>query len=128
MAEITLEKLHTMLEGFVEHVMNTMPTKQEMNERFGAVDARFEQIDARLEKVDARFEKVEESMLLMKVDVQQRFGQVEEDMRKVKMDLATILNGMDAEAKQLDIIRTEQAAFAHSFNRVEKRITALEGK
>jgi len=121
MAEITLEKLHTMLEGFVEHVMNTMPTKQEMNERFGAVDARFEQIDA-------RFEKVEESMLLMKVDVQQRFGQVEEDMRKVKMDLATILNGMDAEAKQLDIIRTEQAAFAHSFNRVEKRITALEGK
>ena len=35
---------------------------------------------------------------------------------------------MDAEAKQLDIIRSEQAAFAHSFNRVEKRITALEEK
>ena len=110
MAKITLEKLHSLLEGLAEHVMNKMPTKQEMNERFEQVEKDIEEI-----KIDTYH---------MKGDMQHMKG----DMLQTKNDIKSILNGMDAEAKQLDIIRSEQAAFAHSFNRFEKRVTALEEK
>ena len=39
-----------------------------------------------------------------------------------------MLYGMDAQVKQLDIIRTEQVAFNSAFSRLEKRATNLEEK
>ena len=39
-----------------------------------------------------------------------------------------MLYGMDAQAKQLDIIRTEQVATNAALQRHEKRITVLEEK
>jgi chromosome segregation ATPase len=117
MAKMTLEKLHSLLEGLAEHVMSQMPTKQEMNERFGQVDARFEQIEADIQEIKIDIHHMKGDMHDMKGDIMQTKG-----------DVKTILNGMDAQAKQLDVIRIEQAAFSRTIDRHEKRITALEEK
>ena len=131
MAKITLEKLHAMLEGFVEHVMNTMPTKQEMNERFAQVDARFGQVDAHFGQVEKDIEQIKIDIYHMKGDMQHMKGDMQHmkgDMLQTKNDIKSLLNGMDAEAKQLDTIRSEQAAFTHALNRLEKRAIILEEK
>ena len=98
MAEINLEKVHSLLEKLAEYVMNEVPTNRK-------VDARFEQVERRFEKIEKELES--------KAD---------------KKDIQLILNGMDAQAKQLDIIRTEQVATNAALQRHEKRITALENK
>ncbi len=67
-------------------------------------------------KVDARFEQVERKLEKIKEE------------KADKKDVRAILNGMDAQAKQLDIIRTEQTAFHSAFNRIEKKVTNLEEK
>ena len=62
------------------------------------------------------------------------FTQVEEKLDKLeqekadKQDIQLILDGMDTQAKQLDIIRTEQMATNAALLRHEKRITSLEEK
>ena len=101
--EITPEKTHALLEQLAEHVMNKMATKPEMNDHFVHVEANFQQMNSRL-------------------------TQVEVDLQQTKRNVELILDGMDAQAKQLDIIRIEQAAFSHAIDRHEKRITALEEK
>ena len=98
MSDITPEKTHALLERLAEYVMNEVPTRREMNSRFEQVERRFERIEKELES---------------KAD---------------KKDIQLILNGMDAQAKQLDIIRTEQMATNAALLRHEKRITALEEK
>lgn len=45
-----------------------------------------------------------------------------------KKDIELILNGADAQAKQLDIIRTEQIALVRSVDRLEKKVEVLETK
>ena len=105
MAEINLEKVHSLLEKLAEYVMNEVPTNRK-------VDARFEQVDARFEQVERRFEKIEKEL----------------ESKADKKDIQLILNGMDAQAKQLDIIRTEQVATNAALQRHEKRITVLENK
>ena len=47
-----------------------------------------------------------------------RFERVESDVQETKENVRLILNGMDAQAKQLDTIRTEQAAFHSAFQGV----------
>ncbi len=55
----------------------------------------------------------------------------EEKIKEEKADknnIRAILNGMDAQAKQLDIIRTEQVATNSALQWHEKRIMVLEEK
>jgi polyphosphate kinase 2 (PPK2 family) len=48
------------------------------------------------------------------------------EVQQVKTKVNSIMEGMDAQGKQLDIIRTEQAATSHAINRMDKRIANLE--
>ena len=136
MAEITLEKLHSLLEGLAEHVMNNMPTKQEMNARFEQVDkvignikTDVEIVKTDVEYVKADIEHIKTDISHIKGDMQYMKGDVlhmKGDSRQTKSDIATILNILDQQAKNIDIIRTEQTAISHVIDRHEKRITALE--
>jgi len=94
MTEITPEKTHKLLEKLAEHVMNNVPTKQEMNSRFKKVDKRFDQVENRLDRVEN--------------------------------DVKLILDGMDAQAKDSEILKTEQIAIKSGLTRVEKRVDVLE--
>ena len=71
--------------------------------------------------MDTRFEQVETKM-------NTRFGRIETDMQEIKINVNSIMEGMDAQAQQLDIIRTEQTATSHALNRIEKRVSNLEEK
>ena len=103
MSDITPEKTHALLERLAEYVMNEVPTRKEMN-------AHFVQLEAELQTT--------------KIDIQE----IKMDLRETGENIGSILNGMDAQAKQLDIIRTEQVATNAALLRHEKRITALEEK
>ena len=134
MPEITLEKTHALLEKLAEYVMNEVtrksevPTRQEMDAGFAKVDERFAKVDERFAKVDECFAKVDTRFA--KVDT--RLAQLEYRLEKIelekadKKDIQTILSGLDKQAKQLDIIRTEQVAFNHAFRRLEKRVETVE--
>ena len=105
MSEITVEKTHALLEKLSEYVINEVPTKREMN-------ARFEQVEA---KMNFHFECVEADI-----------HETREKIENLDLKVNGLMDGMDSQAKQLDIIRTEQTAFSSAFDRHEKRITALE--
>jgi len=102
MANTTSEKTHALLEKLAEYVMNEVPNKKELEMRLGEV---------RLE-IEKRIQKVEEQL----------------DQKADKKDIQMILNGMDAMAKNLDDIRTEQKAFISGLRRVEERVETLEKK
>ena len=103
MAGITLEKIHAMLERMAEHVVNEVPTKKEVDEKF--------------QKVDEKFEKVFNEIWNLKEKM---------DQKADKKDIQKILDGQDAMVNQLDIIRTEQYAFNAAFTRLEERVESLE--
>ena len=103
MSDSTPEKTHALLEKLAEYVMNEVPTRQEVN---------------------ARFARLEGELQITKEDVQE----IKMDLQETRKNIGLILDGMDAQAKQLDIIRTEQAATNAAILRHEKRITAVEEK
>ena len=82
MTEPTLKKTHELLERLAEHVMNKLPTREEMNTK-----------------------------LEQKAD---------------KKDVDKLLEGQDRIVKELEIMRTDQVAFNHGFNKLEKRVEKLE--
>ena len=100
-----------------DYVMNEVPTKKEMDGRFEQVDRSFDQADQRFDQVDQRFDQVD-----------QRLGHVERDVQETKGDVKLILNGMDAQVKQVEILKTEQVAIKSGLSRVEKRVDVLEKK
>ena len=107
MPEITLEQTHALLEKLAEYVMNEVPrksevpTKQEMNERFEQMDSRFEQVE---DRIDRLADYVLTEIPGIKDQLEQKAD---------KRDIQIILNGLDKQAQQLEIIRTEQVAFYH---------------
>lgn len=82
MTEPTLKKTHELLERLAEHVMNKLPTREEMNTKLE-------------QKADKKY-----------VD--------------------KLLEGQDRIVKELEIMRTDQVAFNHGFNKLEKRVEKLE--
>ncbi len=91
MAEINLEKVHDLLERLAEYVMNKVATKRELAQKADKND-----------------------FIVLKQDV----DEIRQDVKENKVKLNTIIDGMDAQAKQLDIIRTEQTAFHSAFQGV----------
>ena len=80
-----------------------------------------------LEKTHALLEKLAEYVMNKIPDIEEKLDKMKQE-KADKRDIQLILDGMDAQAKQLDIIRTEQAATNAALLRHEKRITALEEK
>ena len=111
MAEITLEKLHTLLQSLAEYVMTNVATRQELDQTRQEL----------LEKLDRKADKTDIVIIADSV------ARLQIDMRDVKATQQTMINSMDAQAKQLDIIRTEQVAFSRAIDRHEERIAVLEG-
>jgi len=76
---------------------------------------------------DITLEKMAEYVVTKIPEIEQKLDKIEQE-KADKHDIQRILNGMDAQAKQLDIIRTEQAATNAALLRHEKKITDLEEK
>ena len=102
MNEITPEKTHALLEKLAEYVMNKIP----------AIESK---LDQKADKTD--IVKIADSVAKLQID-----------MQDVKATQQTMINNMDAQAKQLDVIRKEQAAASKTIDRHEERLAALEGE
>ena len=111
MPEITLEKSHALLKKLAEYVMNEVPRKSEVPTK--------KEMNARFEQVDARFERMAR-VLADKAD--------KKDIERIQQKLDKLLEGMDSQAGQLDIIRTEQYATSATLDRHEQRLDVLETK
>ena len=109
MAKIKPEDTHALVEKLVEYVTNEVPTKKEMN-------SKFEQVDSKFAKVNSRFDQIENRLASL------------EEKKADKKDIQNIINILDRQAKQLDDIKTEQAATNSALLRHEERITALRQK
>ncbi|NIA12271.1 MAG: hypothetical protein GWP10_21770 [Nitrospiraceae bacterium] len=83
--------------------------------------------DRTLEKTHALLERLAEYVMTKIPKIEQKLDKLELE-KADKRDIRLILDGMDAQAKQLDIIRTEQVATNAGLLRHEKRIRALEEK
>ena len=87
--------------------------------------------DITAEKTQALLEKLAEYVMNevpTRREINARFTQLELELQETKKNVRSILDGMDTQAKQLDIIRTEQAATNADLLIHEKRISALEEK
>ena len=103
MSESTPEKTHKLLEKLVEHVMNNVPIKDEVpsKEEFQYLAGKVGSLEDKVNSIEGKTDALEK-----KVD--------------------TLIDGMDRQAQQLEIIRTEQTAFNHGFNRLEERVEKHE--
>ena len=100
MEEITLEKTYALLEKLAEHVINEIPIKREVDEKFQRV-------------YDAIWELKEE-----KAD--------KKDLEILKKNLEMLLDGQDKVIKELEIVRIEQYATSATLDRHEQRLNVLE--
>ncbi|MBN1482043.1 hypothetical protein EH223_07285 [candidate division KSB1 bacterium] len=134
MAEMKLEKTHALLEKLDWYVMNEVATRQEMNERFEQVDRQF--VDIRGELVSLRQEMHEQ--LAQKADkddlvnfYQQLKSELDTkadkaDVQRIDKNVKLLLEGMDSQAKTLEIIRTEMKASSITLDNHENRLARLE--
>jgi hypothetical protein len=63
-----------------------------------------------------------------KQDMNEGFQRVEKEINEVKQNVNLILEGMDAQAKQAEILKTEQVAIKSGLFRVERRVDIIESK
>ena len=102
MKKIAPEKTHALLEKLADYVMTEIPAIKE-------------KLDQKADKTD---------IFLVANDV----SELKNDVRSVKATQQSMLNNMDFQAKQIDILRTEQLAQSKTLDRVDKRVKALEEK
>ena len=96
MPDITLEKTHALLEQLAEYVTTQVATRQELHELRQEMDEFRQEMNERL---------------ALKAD---------------KSDVQRILEGMDAQAQQLDIISTDMKAVSGTLDLHEERLGTLE--
>ena len=156
MSEMTPEKTHQLLEKLAEYVMNEVPRKSEVasKEELGVVRQELGSVKQGLGSMKQELGSVKQDLGSVKQDlgsVKQDLGSVKQDLGSVRQELGSVrqelktdinelredvqnikgslnivLNGMDKQAQQLEIIRTEQASFNHAINRIEERVEKLE--
>ena len=63
-----------------------------------------------------------------KQEMNEGFQRVEKEINEVKHNVNRILEGMDSQAKQAEILKTEQAAIKSGLSRVERRVDVIESK
>ena len=77
--------------------------------------------------VNDSFEKIAQYLanyVVTKEDLEQKADK--KDVKKLEEKMDALLGGMDKQAGQPAIIRTEQASFNHAINRVENRVEKLD--
>ena len=97
MEKVTLEQMHALLEKLAEYVMTEIPAIKE-------------KLDQKADKADL-LQKADKADLAQKAD---------------KADIQMILEGQDALAKQLDVIRTDMKAIGATLDLHERRLGDLE--
>ena len=122
MAEITLERLYLLVENMADYLMTKVATKEEVNrltervdrltERVDQLTERFDELTIRVDSLTVRVGRLEEQFEQFRTEVRQKFDQV--------------LEGMDAQAGQLDMLRTELASQSHTLDCYNVRIGDLE--
>ena len=96
MSDITLEKTHALLEQLAEYVTTQVATRQELHE-------------------------LRQEMHEFRQDMNERLA-----LKADKTDVQHILEGMDAQAQQLDILRIEMKAVSGTLDVHEERLGSLE--
>jgi len=130
MEKITLEKTHALLEKLAEHVMNHVPTKQEVDAKIDKLaEYVMNEIPTKRE-VDAKIGSVDEKIDRLANYVLNEIPAIKKELEQKadKKDVQTILEGKDEIIKQLDIIRTEQIATSATLDRHEQRLDVIEAK
>ncbi len=100
MPDITLEKTHALLEKLAEYVMTQVPTRNEL--QHGLNELRQEMM----------------AQFALKAD--------KSDVQRIDKNVEQILQGMDAQAQQLDILRTDMKAVSGTLDLHEERLGSLE--
>ena len=110
MPDITLENTHTLLEKLANYVMSELLTRKEMAEKLAQkadkadlflLDSKVSQLDEKVNRLDDKVNRIDEKINLL-------------------------LNGMDAQAQQLDILRTDMKAVSGTLDFYEERLGSLE--
>ena len=114
MSNITLEKTHALLENLAEYVMTEVPTRNEL--QHGLNELRHEMDGVRQEMDGFRQEMMVQ--LALKAD--------KSDVQRIDKNVEQILQGMDAQAQQLDILRTDMRAVSKTLDFHEERLGTLE--
>jgi chromosome segregation ATPase len=143
MSEITPEKTHQLLERLADYVMTEVSTKTEVNQKISQVDEKIDkladyvmaevstkaEVNQKISQVDEKIDQLANYVMNevpTKREIDERLERVEKDIGEVKQNVNLILEGMDAQAKQVEILKTKQTAFNHGFSRLEERVEKLE--
>ena len=150
MAEITLESLYHLVENMADFIMTKVATKEEVGqlaERIGRLEERVSRIEERLGQLEERVTRIEERL----GQLEERVTRIEKrlDELTIRVDLLTVrlteleaafeqfrvevskrfdqvMVGMDAQAGQLETLRTELASQSHTLDVYNLRIGDLE--
>ena len=129
--EPTVKKTHELLERLADYVMTKVSTKDEVDQKINQVDTKIDKLaDYVMNEVPRKDEvpsKAEFQSLAGKVgSLEDKVNSIESKTDALGEKVDTLIDGMDRQAQQLEIIRTEQTAFNHGFNRLEERVEKLE--
>ena len=105
MPEITLEKIYGLLEHLADYVMTEIPI---LKQDVAALKYSVEVLERRIAALE------------------HRVTTLEQDVVKLNGKIDYIIDGMGAQVKELDIIRTERAATERTFHVNNERIAELE--
>ncbi len=103
--EITLEKTYQLLEKLADYVMTEIP----------AIKDSINRLEQRVDRLEEKVDRLE-----------QRVGRLEQRMDSHERKINIIIEGQDAQAKQLDIIRIDMRAELATLDLHEHRIGNLE--
>jgi len=143
MAEITLESLYHLVENMADFIMTKVATKEEVGqlaERIGQLEERVSRIEERLGQLEERVTRIEERVirlekrldeLTIRVDLLTvRLTELEAAFEQFRVEVSKrfdqVMVGMDAQAGQLETLRTELASQSHTLDVYNVRIGDLE--
>ena len=143
MAEITLESLYHLVENMADFIMTKVATKEEVGqlaERIGQLEERVSRIEERLGQLEERVTRIEERVirlekrldeLTIRVDLLTvRLTELEAAFEQFRVEVSKrfdqVMVGMDAQAGQLETLRTELASQSHTLDVYNLRIGDLE--
>ena len=117
MNKITPEKTYALLENLADYVMTEIPAIKEKQENLA------DYVMTKIPAIEKKQEKIADYVVT-------GFRAIEEklDHKADKKDSEKIIGMLDAQVKNIDILRTEHAAISCTLDRHENRITALEEK
>jgi peptidoglycan hydrolase CwlO-like protein len=121
MSTITLEKSHALLTKLAEYVMNELP---KMDAKLSKLDARMDQLDARMDQLDTRMDRFDTRIDHFEARLEQKADK--QDLKRIEDKIDMLLEGMDAQAGQLDFLRTEMAAVSKTLDVHNERLGKLE--